>query len=250
MGGPSTSQNPEDSVTVRFATYFAPESGGALEDFGRRVLGRDALGASDVEQPALDGIAPGLLAELTAEPRRYGFHATLKPPIRLAEGTGYEAFRLAARRLAEAQREFAIPGLKLAAIGGENGAFLALVPDGPCPELEDLAARCVRDLDPFRALPSESELARRRARGLTPRQDELLTAWGYPYVFEQFRFHLTLTGRIADAALRERLMAGLGELGERAGILGVPVPVREVCLFVEPSPPGDFLLRERLAFGG
>src|SRR5438445_432365 len=36
------------------------------------------------------------------------------------------------------------------------------------------------------------------ATGLSARQAELLARWGYPYVHDEFRFHMTLTGPIAD----------------------------------------------------
>ena len=37
--------------------------------------------------------------------------------------------------------------------------------------------------------------------GLTDRQEALLTQWGYPYVMEEFRFHITLTGALDPAHL-------------------------------------------------
>ena len=65
-----------------------------------------------------------------------------------------------------------------------------------------MAGACVRDLDEFRAPAGEAELARRRKAGLSARQEALLTQWGYPYVFEEFRFHLTLSGRLPEEDVR------------------------------------------------
>jgi hypothetical protein len=65
--------------------------------------------------------------------------------------------------------------------------------------LNAIAARVVRDLDRFRAPAPETELARRRSVGLNPGQEANLVRWGYPYVMEEFGFHLTLTGRLTEA---------------------------------------------------
>jgi hypothetical protein len=85
-----------------------------------------------------------------------------------------------------------IPSLEVRRLGG----FIAVVPTEPSAALADLAAATVAALDPFRAPPSEAELARRRKARLSDRQEALLMKWGYPYVMEEFRFHLTLTGRL------------------------------------------------------
>ncbi len=159
---------------ARYAIYWLPD--GALGHAGAAWLGWDARA----------GTAGGGRADAQA-PRRYGFHATLKPPFRLAEGTDARALREGARALAARIPPADIGALSVARIG----RFLALVPER---DPAGLAAAMVEGLDRFRAPPSEAELARRRAGGLTPEQGRLLTRWGYPYVMEQFRMHLTLTG--------------------------------------------------------
>ena len=63
-------------------------------------------------------------------------------------------------------------------------------------ELTKLAAQIVTDLDAFRASTLPAELEHRRAAGLTARQDHNLMTWGYPYVLEDFHFHLTLSGQL------------------------------------------------------
>ena len=143
--------------------------------------------------PLSSGLDPRRLAEITAEPRRYGFHGTLKPPMALIDDVSETDFLAAVGRFAASQRTFNTPPLALA----ELSDFLALVPTGRSPELQDLADHCVIEFDEFRRPAGEEELARRRAAGLSPRQDELLLRWGYPYVLEEWRFHLTLTGRLA-----------------------------------------------------
>lgn len=193
---------------VRHALYFTPPPG-PLAEAGAAWLGWDvARGQAAVQpQPTL----PRPLADITTDPRKYGFHATLKPPFRLAEGQTADALLTAARALCASLPPVTLPALRLARLG----RFLALVPDPQPSALDALAARLVADLDPFRAPATPDDLARRRAAGLTPAQDALLMRWGYPYVMEEFRFHMTLTGRLDPseiAAVDQAARAHLGTL--------------------------------------
>src|SRR5882757_5170004 len=125
----------------------------------------------------------------------------------------------------------------------EIGSFLALVPEGRCPELQDLADRCVVEFDEFRRPANEAETARRRAAGLTPRQDELLLRWGYPYVLEQWRFHLTLTGRLLDEGERASIADVLRQ--RFAAFIDRPVAVSDLCVFRQSAPGRPFLVKAR-----
>lgn len=174
---------------VRFALYYLPPEG-ALSSFGAQWLGWDARRGAGVPQFPEAG-----LAEVTAAPRRYGFHATLKPPFRLAPGETLEALGAAVEAMVAECAPARAEGLVLAPLG----AFLALLPVGEAADLSRVAARCVTALDRFRAPPSAAELARRRAARLTPEQEAHLLRWGYPHVLDQFRFHMTLTGRLPKA---------------------------------------------------
>lgn len=230
-------------MSERYAIYFAPAAGSDLARFGDRWLGRNAETGASLEQPALSGFDAALLHELTEAPRQYGFHGTLKPPFRLADGCDAGDLRRALAGFAAQRRGFEIEALTLEGIGG----FIALAPDEPSPALSDLAGSCLIEFDPYRAPPDAGELARRHAAGLTPRQGELLARWGYPYVLDEFRFHLTLTGPIADAAERARLARLLGPLV--APLLLQPLPVRELCLFHQPDRAAPFRLIQRFPFG-
>lgn len=173
----------------RYAIYYLPPPG-PLAEFGARWLGWDVGAGAPARQPALDGIQ-----EITATPRKYGFHGTLKPPFRLADGTGGQDLVIATRALARRCAPARAEGLALTPLG----RFFALTARGDGEEIARVAALCVTELDRFRAPSSEADLARRRAAGLSERQDALLLRWGYPYVLDQFRFHLTLTGRLPKA---------------------------------------------------
>jgi len=230
-------------MPVRFAIYYLPPAGSAWEAFGESWLGRDARGR-EVARPVIDGLAAEELARLTASPRGYGFHATLKPPFQLAAGTTAAELGEAVTRFAASVTAFTSPTLTL----GTIGRFLALVPTEASAELDRLARDTVTALDYFRAPPAEAERERRRARGLNPRQERLLDQWGYPYVFEEYRFHMTLTGPIDDPARRERVSAVLGPL--IAPFAAVPLPVAEIGLFRQDGPGIPFVLHARLPFGG
>jgi putative phosphonate metabolism protein len=171
--------------TARYALYHAASPNSPLWRFASRWLGRDAATGETMEPPFPDW---------TADPRHYGFHATLKPPMVLAPGRTEAELLDAAAEFARTHRRFEAPPLKLA----ELGNFIALIPSGPSEALDAFAAACVRDFDRFRAAPTPAELEKRRAHGLTPRQDEYLGRWGYAHVFEEFRFHMTLTGSLDD----------------------------------------------------
>lgn len=175
---------------ARFAIYYLPPQGSALAEFGARWLGWDGHAGCAVTQPALPG-----LDDITMTPAKYGFHGTLKPPFRLADGTDRAGLERATADLAATIAPAQADGLELVRLG----RFLALVPSGDMAGIVRVAAACVEGLDRFRATATQDELARRRKSGLTPAQDALLTRWGYPYVMEQFRFHLTLTGPLSKA---------------------------------------------------
>ncbi|MEJ6404287.1 DUF1045 domain-containing protein [Yoonia sp. 2307UL14-13] len=171
----------------RFAIYYLPT--GALAKAGATWLGWDVDEGTPCDQPDVTGIG-----DITATPRKYGFHGTLKPPFRLAEGTDADGLADAVQTLATTAAPVSIDSLHVSAIG----RFLALIPRGDTTALANLAARIVQDLDAFRAPPSATELAKRRAAGLSPAQEANLTRWGYPYVLNEFRFHMTLSGKLDD----------------------------------------------------
>ena len=130
--------------------------------------------------------------ELTSDPRKYGFHATLKAPFALAPGKSEGELTAACADFARTPRPIPVIAPVVRSISG----FIAVVPAEPSDELEQLAADCVRAFDPFRAPLTPEDRARRKPERLTPRQRAYLDRWGYPYVMEEFRFHMTLTGRL------------------------------------------------------
>jgi putative phosphonate metabolism protein len=192
----------------RYAIYYTPTPESPLDRFGAGVLGYDCFEGHDVPRLPIHNIDPPILAILTVEPARYGFHATLKAPFCLG-GASEQDLLTAFNAFAEIHRTVPVGPLEVACIGG----FVVLRPAQPSAELEELAAACVADFDVFRAPMAQGERERRRAGGLSARQLELLERWGYPYVFNEFRFHMTLAGPVPDAQ-RAAIKSGLARAFE------------------------------------
>jgi putative phosphonate metabolism protein len=191
-------------IYPRYAIYFAPAPGSVLDRFGAHLLGYDAYDGNDLPFPDEVTLAQPDWRELTQDPRKYGFHATLKAPMALAPGRTEIELASACASFANTARTIPVIEPVVDSISG----FIAVTPAIPSAELLQLAADVTRELDPFRAALTPEDRARRNPAKLTPRQCEYLDRWGYPYVMEEFRFHMTLTGRL-DPARREPVMAML-----------------------------------------
>ena len=227
----------------RYALYYAPRPEEALAMIASQWLGCTPDAGRQHRLPLSSGLDPRRLAEITAEPRRYGFHGTLKPPMALIDDASETDFLAAVGRFASSRRSFNTPPLVLAVLSD----FLALVPAARSPELQDLADHCIIEFDEFRRPAGEAELARRRAAGLSPRQDELLLRWGYPYVLEEWRFHLTLTGRLPDTTERTVVTNILRQ--RFSHLVDRPLPVRDLCVFRQDAPDQAFTVLERFRLG-
>ena len=186
----------------RYAIYYAPAPGSDLDRFGAELLGYDAYEGADLPFPAT-AERPDW-HDITEDPRKYGFHATLKAPMSLASGKTEDELITACESFAATPRPLPVIEPVVDSISG----FIAVVPAKPSAELQRLAADCVTAFDPFRAPLTPGDRERRNPSKLTPRQREHLEAWGYPYVMEDFRFHMTLTGRL-ETARREDVQAML-----------------------------------------
>ena len=179
------------AVFPRYAIYYAAPRGSALDRFGAELLGYDARSGDDLPFP--DSV-PEDWRELTDDPRKYGFHATLKAPMSL---NGRRESELHAACADFARQPRLIP--QITPVVNSISGFIAVIPEGRSAELEQFAADCVRTFDPFRAPLTAEDRARRKPEKLTQRQRDYLDRWGYPYVMEEFRFHMTLTGRLESA---------------------------------------------------
>jgi putative phosphonate metabolism protein len=230
---------------VRYAAYFAPDESSAWWRFGAHWLGRDAATGEALGQPAIDGVDPDAFRALTAVPRRYGFHATLKAPFALRAGATREALASSLERFCAARMPFQMPPLEVARLDD----FIAFVPAAHETRINELAADCVRELDAFRAPAVPAELDERRARGLSTRQERYLLEWGYPYVLADFRFHLTLTGSLEGVSPTHGAAVLAAARNAAAALAEVPMWFDAVCLFEQAEAGDPFRLAARFPLG-
>lgn len=232
------------STAPRYAIYFVPAAEHPLYQFGRAVLGYDCYdGETDAGSP-FTGFDAADWQALVREPRGYGFHATLKAPFRLSPP--HDEAALAAAFGAFAGAPQAVP--TIAPHVGMLGDFVAVLQREPCAALDDLAARCVTDFDRFRAPLTPADRARRLAAALAPREIANLDRWGYPYIFDSFRFHMTLTGPLPPA--RRALVLALLQEAFAAQCGDAPLAIDRLALLRQDDAAARFRVIAQAPLGG
>lgn len=214
---------------ARLAIYAAPDPASWLAVRAGEWLDR---------APEVTGIE-----DLTTSARHYGLHATLKPPFALASGVDRATALAAVGELAGTLAPIEVGPLAVSSLG----RFLALRPVAAPDGLDELASRCVRDLDHLRRPVDAAELERRRSAGITLRQDELLARWGYPYVFDEFRFHITLT-RSLTAEETPRVRSRAQEWFD--GLASAPLVIDALWVFEQLDRRSRFTVAARLPLLG
>jgi putative phosphonate metabolism protein len=218
----------------RYAIYFVPVAASQLYRYGSSVLGYDSYTGDAVAFPAEFSAGAVNWNELTATPRRYGFHATLKAPFRLAPSCTEQ-------QLTNALHSFAALGHALHSFTPalrELEDFIAVVPSEVEESLNALAASCTTIFDAYRAPMTPQERARRIASGLSQSQIQNLDRWGYPYVLAEFRFHMTLTGAVPPRR-KKAILAVLLD-GFRHMKVEPSVAVDRLALMKQESPDAPF----------
>jgi putative phosphonate metabolism protein len=228
-------------AAYRYAIYFAPSPQSPAWVLGSQWLGRCAATGQQYDQPAITGLSAAEFAALTAAPRRYGWHATLKAPFMLAQGSSEESLRAAVAHLAKTLKAFDLPILRVTQLDD----FLAFTADDDTAELHAAANACVTELQHCAAPLKESELRRRRKAHLTARQDELLVRWGYPYVLEEFRFHCSLTGSLGQLSAQH--IQAVAQAARATLDAHASCKFDTLALFVEPTAGADFMLLEHFS---
>ncbi len=225
----------------RYAIYFVPFTNTQLYILGCRWLGRNSLNGKILRQPRVKGISPVRMKKLTADPRFYGFHGTLKPPFFLRRDQTEQRLMSELKQFCESQKPFQT-SLKI----GEISGFFALIENNMSPETQTLAEQVVSHFDDFRASPTSEELKRRRKAQLNPAQETNLVRWGYPYVMDQFRFHMTLSCKIIDPEEKVFIQKGLKTIFSSA--LDAPLIIDAVTLFSQDKITSPFLQIGRYPF--
>jgi putative phosphonate metabolism protein len=221
-------------MTQRYAIYFAPAKATRWWIFGARWLGRDEFSNTALTPTEWLHISTEERLSITSEPRRYGFHATLKAPFHLAQHKTLQELLDRTKTLAANLVPLQLGPMQAQILG----KFVALTPTHSSPELQALAADCVVALDDLRAPLSPEDLARRQVAQLDTREMALLNRYGYPYVLERFRFHLSLTGPV-DPDSRQRAIQAVEEQ-VRVMNATAPLMLDRLCVFEEASPGMPF----------
>lgn len=227
---------------MRYAIYFTPPQNDPLTRAAAAWLGRDPFGGAVAQPRMTGGLSAEEVAFHTAAARRYGFHATLKSPFTLADGETEQSLQTALDQFASTAAPITLPRVTLSRLDG----FYAITPVECHAALDRLAGDIVSGFDIYRAPMTERDIERQNPDRLAPEELKNLYLWGYPYVFGSFRFHMTLTGRIADAQANRVEHA----INEHFGpLLDEPLEIDALTLFVEPEPGAPFMVRSSHLLG-
>ena len=230
--------------TYRYAVYFIPALHSEWWAAGCHWLGRCAATGQPLQQPLIPGVTAAQFQRYTQEPRRYGWHATLKAPFELMPGESLASLREAMQALSLALPAFDLPALQVST----EGDFLALRPARHDDALQATADACVRRLHHWAKPLGAADLARRRQKPLTPAQDQLLTQWGYPWVLGEFQFHLSLSGSMQGLSEAER--RSLVQAAQQRFETLPPCRFAHIALFAEPVKGADFQWLESVELRG
>jgi len=228
---------------MRHAIYFTPPADDPLTQLAAEWLGRDAYTGQRFTAPSIGALSASEQAFHTAQARRYGFHGTLKASFLQHAGATETDMLEAAELFSQMLDPVFVPEIRIERLGG----FFALTPANPSEELNRLAKDVVIEFDRFRAPLTEAEIERRDPHALSVQEQRYLHQWGYPYIFDRFRFHMTLTGRIESADV-PRMSDALNTWF--AEVLDRPLAIASLVLFVEPEPGAPFEIRETFRLTG
>lgn len=221
-------------IPYRYAVYFCPAPDTNWGKAGAQWLGRCAVTGEKTPQIRIPSIDEDLFLSLTSEPKRYGWHATLKAPFTLKPefDVGDLLFKL--HQLTQSLKPFDLPTLEISTFGG----FISLRPDMVSEQLNDVADRCVKDLHRFASPLTPTDLIRRRKANLTPNQDKLLLEWGYPWVLDEFNFHFSLTNSIdsVEPKIQKKVIQAAKDHFEKLGVCRFD----HIALVIEPEPGKEF----------
>ena len=220
----------------RYALYFTTSADSQFWQTGSAWIGRDAATNAPITRPLLASIANDTLIAITQHPRRYGFHATLKAPFHLAEHSNVDSLLEHVVAFTNTQSHFSLPRLKVAMLED----FLALVPAEHSRQIELIARTCVAEFDHHRRPLTDAELSQRRAKKLSTHQGEMLLRWGYPHVFDSYRFHFTLTDSLCG--MDDRFVTQIREAAEQlfTDDMVLRCAFDAISVFKEPHPGADF----------
>lgn len=224
-------------MTERFAIYYAPSTDSALWQKAEQWLNADVLSRTQTQ------IDPEEFLAATQSARRYGFHATIMAPMRLAPGKSAADLITEIAAYAKSCAPVELGTLELHNLGG----FLALIPKHQSAELTKFAGTTLSRFQNLRAPLTDIERRKRLAAGLSQHQTELLDQYGYPYVMDEFRVHLTLTDKLSEP--HTTLMRDLAQ-DWFGPVLNAPFWLDRLVIYREPAPGADFIRENEFLLTG
>ena len=176
----------------RYAIYYVPSENSELDLFGKCWLGWDPYKGVETTKSDLSKL-PSFkkFSSLVLTPKQYGFHGTIKAPFRLKNEYTYNDLENKVREISKQIHSFYFDQLIIKKLGN----FIGLIPTNNL-KINAVSNKFVEELDYLRDELSESEIKKRKPHKLTSNQKQMLFKWGYPYVFDEFKFHLTLTSKL------------------------------------------------------
>ncbi|MCY4302093.1 MAG: DUF1045 domain-containing protein [Aestuariivita sp.] len=227
-------------TTQRYAVFFVPETTDRWANFCTSWLGWDSVTGNSVSHPEISMVGCTISA-LTDVPRRYGLHATLKPPFRLAPEKSERTLEQAIAELTGTLAPICLDSLEITRLN----RMLMLTAVGFPSTINHLSARLVMELDCHRAALTDLEFSRHKPDVLTPAQTRNLNEWGYPYVLDEYRFHITLTSKLPRDELSHTELILAKELKPK---LPRPIHINNISLMREDDN-GYFHLLKRFPLG-
>lgn len=228
----------------RYAIYFTPLPDTEWWAAGSQWLGRCAFKQTALAQTTPNLFTPEKFHQLTAAPRRYGWHATMKAPFQLHNDLTLNDLKQKLTELCAQFKPFKLPTLQVSRLDD----FLALTPVGDMSDISQVERACVTNLHPLAAPMPPDELLRRRTAGLTLAKDSMLLRWGYPHVLDHFRFHMTLTGPLRDCSemqIQSLILAASNQFDSLGECM-----FNSLSIFAEPVRGADFVMIDHCKFSG
>ncbi|MBL7004053.1 MAG: DUF1045 domain-containing protein [Gammaproteobacteria bacterium] len=222
-----------DTDSQRFALYFTCAAEDSLYQKATEWLGHCIYNQNNDLSPSFS--LESNQYRMVQKAAHYGFHATLKPPFRLRSGTTQAELEEHLQDFTLTIPPFKCSALKINAIHN----FIALTPSQTCNELNHLAAQCVLEFEYFRAPLNEAERQKRLSSSLTSRQLQLLNQYGYPYVLDEFRFHMTLSDRLPSNMINDAMLQLMVEFSP---FLSSNLEVDHIYLCQQTKPSEPFYI--------
>lgn len=230
-------------VTARYAIYFAPDDDSELGVFGATVLRRHALDSTDWLNPAMPVEFPqsSVWSDRIQRPAHYGFHATIKAPFELSKGQVSDNLIADVADFCQSQQTISLDGLAPIRTNRYDALAFEIQPEA----LRQLASDCVMRFDKYRAPLTDADIVRRDPASLTEREIENMHSFGYPYILDDFNFHMTLSGRNDhnDADYLSWLRSLYQSMVTTTPLLD------RLCVFYQPDRATPFVRIEEFQFG-